>query len=118
MMSVPLPNGDRAVVELVKLSDYCLNPRHEDGKHKARVFASALGLGRNDAEWLQGRLLQAAATEPALKIAETRFGTLYVIDFWLTTSSGSAVVRSGWIVRFSEDFPRLTTCFVKGGKRP
>ena len=64
MMPVLLPNGDRAVVDFVKLSDYCLNPLHEDGKHKARVFASVLGLGRNDAEWLRGRLLRTAATEP------------------------------------------------------
>ena len=41
---VPLPNPDRAVVDLAKLRDYCLNPQHEEGKHKARVFASALGL--------------------------------------------------------------------------
>jgi len=108
-----LPNGDRAIVDIAKLTDYCLNPQHEDGKHKARVFASALGLGREDADWLRRQLLQAAATEPALRIAETRFGILYVVDSCLTTSSGSAKVRSGWIVRFSEDFPRLTTCYVK-----
>ena len=54
-----LPNGDRAVVDIAKLTDYCLNPQHEDGKHKARVFASALGLGREDAEWnsLRDRLV-------------------------------------------------------------
>ncbi len=40
-----LPNGNRAVVDLSKLSDYCLSPRHEDVKHKARVFASALPNG-------------------------------------------------------------------------
>jgi len=54
-----LPNGDRAIVDIAKLTDYCLNPQHEDGKHKARVFASALGLGREDAEWnsLRDRLV-------------------------------------------------------------
>lgn len=26
-----------------KLTGYCLNPEHPRGKHKARVFASALG---------------------------------------------------------------------------
>jgi len=66
-MPGPLPNGDRAVVDIAKLNDYCLNPHHEDGKHKARVFRSALGLGRKDAEWLRGKLLQAAAREPATR---------------------------------------------------
>ena len=108
-----LPNRDRAVVDLAKLRDYCLNPFHEDGKHKARVFKSALGLGRDDAEWLRERILDAAATRPAVLTANTPFGILYMLDFVLNTASGSAMVRSGWIVRHGEDYPRLTTCYVK-----
>ncbi len=108
-----LLNASRAVVDLAKLRDYCLNPVHEDGKHKARVFASALGIQRADAEWLKGRLLEAAATGEAVLGEENRFGTLYVVDFSLKTPRGSVVIRSCWIVRLSEDFPRLTTCYVK-----
>jgi hypothetical protein len=108
-----LPNGIRAVVDIRKLRDYCLDPHHEDGKHKALVFAGALGLGRDDAEWLRERLLEAAASQPALVASKTRFGVLYVLDFLLTTASGSAVLRSGWIVRHAEDFPRLTTCYLR-----
>jgi len=65
-----LPNRDRAVVDLAKLRDYCLNPHHEDGKHKARVFQSALAVGRADAEWLRERILEAAATRPAVLSAQ------------------------------------------------
>jgi hypothetical protein len=108
-----LPNGYRAVVEIAKLRDYFLNPHHEDGKHKARVFAAALGLTQDHAEWLRGRLLEAAASEEASIEVETRFGTLYMVDFVLSTVTGSAPVRSGWIVRHSENFPRLTTCYAK-----
>jgi hypothetical protein len=32
------------------LRDYSLDVVHKEGKHKARVFASALGLTRNDAD--------------------------------------------------------------------
>lgn len=35
-----LPNGDRAVVDIVKLTDYCLSTTHPRGRHKARVFAA------------------------------------------------------------------------------
>ena len=108
-----LPNGGRAVVDIAKLQDYCLNPHHQDGKHKARVFKSALGVGQADAEWLRDRILEAAATRPAVLAARTPFGILYVLDFVLTTASGSAVIRSGWIVRHGEDYARLTTCYVK-----
>ena len=48
-----LPNGERAVVELEKLTDYCLNPEHARGKHKARVFAAALGIDIANAELLR-----------------------------------------------------------------
>jgi hypothetical protein len=106
-----LPNPERAVVDLEKLEDYCLDPTHEDGKHKARVFSAALGIQQRDAKWLRERLLEAAfgAAEP---LAEIEFGVLYVIDFRLKTESGEATVRSGWIVKIGESFPRLTTCFV------
>jgi hypothetical protein len=44
-----LPNSDGAVVDIRKLRDYCLNPLHDEGKHKARLFASALGMTVADA---------------------------------------------------------------------
>jgi hypothetical protein len=33
-----VPNANYAIVYLRKLRDYCLNPDHDDGKHKARLF--------------------------------------------------------------------------------
>lgn len=107
-----LPNPDRAVVEMVKLSEYCLNERHEHGKHKARVFRSALGITAADADWLRDRLIEAAMGD-ASRAATSRFGEIYVIDFEVRTRSGVAPVRSSWIVRTGEDFPRLITCYVK-----
>jgi hypothetical protein len=108
-----LPNGHRAIVDITKLRDYCLNTNHEEGKHKARVFASALGVRAADAEWLREQLLKAAAREEASATSRTPFGSLYMLDFDLKTEAGSAAVRSGWIIRHHEDFPRLTTCYVK-----
>ena len=43
-----LPNAARAIVEIEKLRDYCLSESHPRGKHKARVFATALGLTVTD----------------------------------------------------------------------
>ena len=106
-----LPNPERAIVELAKLRDYCLSRQHEHGKHKARVFAASLGIGAADAGWLRERLLEAASldAQPGLS---NQFGELYVIDFELRTPKGAALIRSGWIVRTGEDFPRLTTCYA------
>jgi hypothetical protein len=52
-----LPNADLAFVDIAKLRDYCLSSSHPLGKHKAKVFASALGLTSDDAPLLQTTLL-------------------------------------------------------------
>jgi hypothetical protein len=38
-----LPNGEAPIVEIEKLQGSCLSRHHSRGKHKARVFQSALG---------------------------------------------------------------------------
>jgi hypothetical protein len=109
---VKLPGADRAVIDLAKLADYALSPNHAEGKHKARVFAAALGLERAHAKWLRERLLEAARTCDCSPTRTTRFGQRYTVDFSLSHTGRSAQIRSCWIVRSGEDFPRLTTCYV------
>ena len=48
-----LPNGANAVVDIEKLRDYCLSAQHPEGRHKARVFLSVLGLTSADADKLR-----------------------------------------------------------------
>jgi len=107
-----LPNPERAVVDTAKLRDYCLNMRHPRGRHKARVFLSALGLSAGDAEYLRKALLQVAATEDATRIETDEYGERYQLDFTLIRGDRTARIRSSWIVRRGEDFPRMTSCYV------
>jgi len=110
---VRLPNGHRAIVDIRKLTDYCLNPDSPRGRHKARVFRSALGITAADAAVLRSKLLEAARTEEALLGEVDEYGQRYAVDFPMATSSGSAVIRSMWILLRGMKVPRLTTCFVK-----
>ena len=108
-----LPNGDRAVADIRKLREYCLNTTHRRGRHKARVFEAALGLTLRDAESLRTALLQAArATETAKPGEQDSHGRRYILDFPWTWSGRQATLRSAWIIRPDEDFPRLTSCYV------
>ena len=107
-----LPNPENALVETRKLRDYCLSPEHPRGRHKARVFASALGLTVEDSQELRRALLAAALSEKALVAEEDQYGQRYMLDFEMSTEMGSAVVRSVWMVRSGEDFPRFTSCWV------
>ena len=108
-----LPNAEKALVPLEKFTEYSLNPEHPTGRHKARVFQAALGLTLEDAPFLRDTVQQAVKTHDALPEAASTHGERYVIDFTLTTSVGTAVVRTTWIIRADEDFPRLTSCYVK-----
>ncbi len=107
-----LPHGERAFVALEKLSDYCLSPDHEEGKHKARVFQAALGIGPDDAQLLRDALPAAAVGDDAAESHSDEYGQRYIIDFDLAGSGGSARVRSAWIIRTDEDFPRFVSGYV------
>ena len=107
-----LPNAENAFVDLQKLVDYCLNPEHERGKHKARVFAAACGLDASLAETLKEALLSGAEENEAIFTRSDAFGARYVVECNVQGPDGDALVRSTWIVRQGEDFPRLTSCYV------
>jgi len=107
-----LPNGDCAVVDIAKLTEYCLSFDHFRGRHKARVFASSLGLTADRAEELRDALLLAAEIEEATSSEQDEYGQRYVVDFTMKGPSSEARVRSSWIIRKDEDFPRLTSCYV------
>lgn len=107
-----LPNAERAFIDFRKLADYCLDPTHPVGRHKSVVFRSALGFTVDDATTLHGLLARAVLVHAAVLGRLDEFGQRYTVDFPASTEFGSAVLRSAWIVRPTEDFPRLTTCFV------
>jgi len=107
-----LPDGERAIVDVEKLRDYCLNLLHPRGRHKARVFASRMGFTVQDSEILRDALLRAARTRPASLGFADEYGQRYVIDFEMNGLSGRAIIRSSWIIRSGETIPRLTSCYV------
>jgi hypothetical protein len=107
-----LPNAKNAIIELAKLRDYCLNTDHPRGRHKARVFRDAFGLSVDDAGWLQQKLLEGIQKQPAEKFEVNNYGSLWRVDLPLTRQDKSVVVRTGWIIKTGEQFPRLITCWV------
>lgn len=108
---MPIPNAENAVVNICKLRDYCLNIEHNDGKHKARLFASILGMTANNAEELRQILLEVVKTQEAQLGRQDEFGQRYTLDFVLEWQNRSATVRSGWIIEHDSNVPRLTTCY-------
>ncbi len=107
-----LLGGADAIVDLSKLRDYCLDPHHPRGRHKARVFLSTLGLSQADADFLRAALLAAAKDGEAVPGEADQYGERYTVDFRIARGNREANVRSAWIILRSESAPRLTSCFV------
>jgi hypothetical protein len=107
-----LPNGERAELDLRKLTDYCLNPDHPRGRHKARVFRDALGITRTEATELRANLLAAARDEIAERMDGDEWGVRWRLDVTIPRQGRRAVVRTIWMTRTGEETPRFLTCWV------
>lgn len=106
-----IPNAELAVVDIRKLRDYCLNPMHDEGKHKAYLFATLLGMTNNDAVELREILLQAVKIHDSRLGRHDRYGQRYIVDFTLQWRSKQAMIRSAWIIEHYSNIPKLTTCY-------
>src|SRR5213075_1106150 len=76
-----LPHAKDAIIDLPKLRDYCLNPFHPKGKHKARSFRANLGLGSTDANVLADLIRAAILTEEAQLRPTDEHGERYIVAF-------------------------------------
>jgi len=106
-----LPNAHLAIVDLRKLQTYCLNPFHEEGKHKAHLFLKILEMTVEDAPVLQEKILEAVRTCSAEMGLRDSYGQRYIVDFVVEWHGRKALVRSGWIVEHQQEIPRLITCY-------
>jgi hypothetical protein len=106
-----LPNGERALIPIEKLTAYCLNPDHPRGKDKARVFASVLGITQDRAYELADLVRHAAREGDVTKEATTVWGQYYRVD-WVMPSRLDVVLRTIWEIAPGEEIPRLVSVFI------
>jgi hypothetical protein len=109
---VNIPNGDRAELGR-KIEEYVLDPWHREGRHKARVFESVLGITMENSDVLVEALRSVVTNSADAELhGHNGHGDVYVLRFPLVTERGAATVLSAWIIRDGEDFPRLVTCYI------
>src|SRR5437868_6618239 len=105
-----IPNYQQAVIPRDKLERYALNPDHDPGKHKARVFRSALGFEQNDWEVLCQRILAELPFHAAGFKGKTPYGERYQVILPIAGLNGKTKdVLTAWIVETGSDLPKLTT---------
>jgi len=106
-----IPNAEQAVVDIRKLRNYCLDPTHDEGKHKARLFKAKLGMTANEADLLRELLLKIVKTHEAQLGRRDEWGQRYTLEFLLEWQGKQAIIRTGWIIEHGTTIPKLTTCY-------
>jgi hypothetical protein len=112
-----LKNHDRAFISLEKLTEYCLNEFHPYGKEKAIPFKSILGIGAGEASLLKDAILKGVSENDCAIKEQDEYGERFSVTMKISIFQKEAVVTTGWIIRTGEDYPRLTTCYIKKGKK-
>jgi uncharacterized protein len=108
-----LPNAHRAVVDPEKLRDYVLSSDHEHGRHKARVFLSALGIDRDNWEYLREQIVAGLVAAEVSEVRTGRYGLRYSVPMLIDGLNGQThEVITGWIIEQEGAPPRLTTAYV------
>ncbi|MDQ3675394.1 MAG: hypothetical protein M3401_01110 [Actinomycetota bacterium] len=95
-----------------KLAGYALDPAHPRGRHKSRVFSSALGIEQTDWRYLRDQLIEHIVDAAVLGTRITPFGVLYEVMVLVDGLNGkTAPVAAIWII---EDVgpPRLVSTWV------
>jgi hypothetical protein len=111
-----LPNFENAFIPEAKIVGYALNPDHDVGRHKARVFSSVLGITQDNASVLYSAIHAGLKSAPSVKKHADKHGQRYEVDIPVTGPAGSAMVRTGWIVQKEGSVPQLTSAYVKDAK--
>ena len=116
LSAMKLPNGDRVEIPMQKLIGYCLNSEHPSGKHKARVFASVLGITVENADTLRSLVQTAAVEGEVVQQDTTAFGQQFKVD-WIVPGTDKIQLRTIWEITAKNPNPRLISAFLKLNER-
>ncbi len=103
-----------------KLTEYTLNKDHPVGKHKARVFKSALGFDKNNFRVLERELKRNLAITAANKYKKekTKHGIKYSVEEEIMGENKEIKkVLVVWHIDENSDAPRLVNAIVKEAKK-
>jgi hypothetical protein len=107
-----LPRARGAIIPTEKLVGYALDPDHARGRHKARVFAAALGIGQSDWRYLHDQILEAVVDAEVRGTRITPHGVLYDVVVLVDGLNGATQrVATIWLVAGDRP-PRLVSTWV------
>ncbi|HKK19440.1 MAG TPA: hypothetical protein VJ952_12255 [Opitutales bacterium] len=99
VLSMKRPYSESAFIDPAKLRDYCLNPEHPRGKHKAKVFEAKLGIQRQDWHQLLEAIKAGLSNGSCIKEREDTYGQRFNVDMDLKIRGRVVRARTAWILR-------------------
>ena len=110
-----LPNAAKCEISESKINNYALNPNHETGKNKARVFQSASGFNKDNSKDLIRQIKESVSGHEAVRGVSDQYGQRYHADIPIKGPNGKVVtVRTAWIIDANSGIPKLISLYVKG----
>jgi len=109
-----LSGYEKASIPRAKLEDYLLNPAHPVGKHKAKVFESALGFDQSSWELLEMAIRNELPYNEALSTKDDLYGRRYNVTITIKGPNGSEKeVITAWILKTGDDRPSFVTAYLR-----
>ncbi|MDR0935597.1 MAG: hypothetical protein LBM98_02820 [Oscillospiraceae bacterium] len=106
-----LPNYERAVIPIEKLTERSLNPKKDEDK--AEAFRLALGFTLEHAELLRRLIRENLPLCEAVSRGDLGYGMRYAVHMELPGLNGkTARVLTAWIDDKKENEMRLTSVYV------
>ena len=108
-----IPNAERAIIAVEKLTEYLLNMSHKRGASKARLL---LGVGyRPDApRLLESDLRTQHLSLDVTRTSENAYGVVYEIEGPIKAPGGKTVrFCSIWQIDAGTDVPRFITMYPR-----
>ncbi len=104
-----IPNGDRAIIESSKITEYLLNTDHRRGGTKAKLLIQ-FGYSLENWQQLELDIRRFHLVVDVNVIKETIYGVRYEISAnLLTPINRQLFVKTVWQIDKGTDFPRLIT---------
>lgn len=80
---------------------------------KSIVFKKVLGIDQSDASLLKDLIIKGLSNAESETREKDQYGERFTVDIKISIFDKEALVTTGWIIRQGEDFPRLTSCYIK-----
>jgi hypothetical protein len=71
-----------------------------------------LNITEQDADLLKSAILKGLEENQVVPGIKDKYGKRYSVDIKIRNLDKEAIVRTGWIIKKDENFPRFTTCYI------